>query len=204
MDLFIKHSFYILETLTIAAFAFSGMLLAQKKDFDPVGMTIIGFVTALGGGTLRDIILGNHPVYWITHSEYPVMIIVLSVLVYFFLKKEVTLKWLLILDALGLALFTISSTRLGLSEQLPFIIVAMLATCTSTFGGLIRDILCNEVPMLFQKKSLYGTASFIGAWFYIALYHLPIPIERPLVTLISIIFVFSLRLLAVKYNWRFK
>lgn len=202
MNLLLKHSVYILETLTILAFAFSGMLLARKKNFDPVGMTIIAFITALGGGTLRDVILGNHPIYWITHSEYPVMIIIVSCLVYFFLKRDITTKWLLILDALGLALFTISSAQFGLVENLPLVVVAMLATCSATFGGLIRDVLCDEVPIIFQKASFYATASFLGAWFYIILNILHV--EKSISILCAVIFIFCFRLLSIKYNWRFK
>jgi len=201
MNFMVQNGFYILETITIAAFAFSGMLLARKKNLDLMGMAVIAFVTALGGGTLRDLILDMHPVYWISHSEFPIMIIVLSCIGYYFIKGEDERLWLIVLDALGLALFTVSSVQVALTQDLPLIIVAILATCTATFGGLMRDVLCNEIPMLFQKKSVYGLVSFSGAWLYIGLMHGGV--DAPIATLVSASAIFVGRLLAVRFNIRF-
>lgn len=202
MGTLFESSFYLLESMTILSFAFSGMIMARKKNFDPVGMTIIAFVTALGGGTVRDLLLDNHPVSWITHSEYPVMIFLLSILYYFFVNDTWAVKWLKVLDALGLALFTVSAAHVALLQGLPVIVVAIIATCTATFGGLIRDVLCHEVPFLFQKESLYGSLSFMGSWVYMLLYSLGVEVH--LATVVTVTLIFTVRLLAMKYNWRFR
>ncbi|MBT5855465.1 trimeric intracellular cation channel family protein [bacterium] len=202
MDFLISNSIYILETVAICAFAFSGMVMARQKNFDPVGVSIMAFVTALGGGTFRDIVLDNHPLYWIAHSEYLLLIFGLSIIFYFFTRVEGRPEWLIIPDAMGIALFTVTSAQMAMAEYLPLIVVAILATSAATFGGLIRDILCHEVPMVFQKVSLYASASFAGVWVYIGC--ISFDVNESLAMLIGVLFIFILRLLAVRFNLRFR
>lgn len=193
---------YVLETIGIMTFAISGMLMAEQKDFDPVGWYIVASVTAFGGGTVRDLIMDKHPVYWIDHWEYPVIILAITAIFYFLSKFRIPNSFLIVSDALGLSLFTITTTQTLLKDGNTAIIAILLSVITATFGGLIRDVLCNEVPMIFQKVSFYASASFFGAVLYWMLYLTDM--ASPIAISICIVFTFVFRLLAYKYNWRFR
>jgi len=194
--------FYVVETLGICTFAISGLLRAREKDFDPVGMYIIACATALGGGTLRDVITDVNPVYWISHWEYPVGILGLTFLMYLGGKIPIPKSGLIIADAMGLALFTVTASQIALAKNLPFFIVAVLAVMTATFGGLLRDVMCRDIPMIFQKVSFYATVSFSGAWVYMGLAYFQVNITVS--TVVSLVYIFGFRMLAVRFNWRFR
>jgi uncharacterized membrane protein YeiH len=182
-------------------FAFSGMLMAENKDFDPVGWYIVACVTAFGGGTLRDVIMDQHPVYWIVHWEFPIIILALTVVFYFLSRFRIPHAVLIVSDAMGLALFTITTMQSLLTNSIVPIIAIILSVMTASFGGLIRDVLCNELPMIFQKVSFYASVSFFGSvlFWLISLTTLPSSISLIFCSL----FIFVFRLLAYKYNWRF-
>lgn len=192
----------ILETIGILTFAFSGMLLAEKKDFDPVGWYIIASATAFGGGTIRDLITDNHPVYWIQHWEYPVIILIMTVFFYMISRFRIPDTVLIVSDAMGLSLFTVTTLQTLLNDGTTPIIAIILSVITATFGGLIRDILCHEVPMIFQKVSFYASAAFFGALLFWLLSLSPI--TRPISMGICLVFIFVFRLCAYRYNWRFR
>ena len=197
----ISTMFYILESIGIYSFALSGLILARSRNFDPVGMYIVALVTAFGGGTLRDLILDQHPVYWISHNEFPIIILGLTILYYLFTRIQIPPHTLIIPDALGLALFTISATQLSLSKNLPLFIVSLMAVMSATFGGLLRDVMCNDVPLIFKKTSLYASLTFLGSWLYIFIAPF---FEAPLVaTTLCVIFIFIARLISVRFNIRF-
>lgn len=198
----LAHFFYLLESLGIVSFALSGMLMAEQKNFDPVGWYIIACVTAFGGGTLRDLILDNHPVYWISHWEYPVIIFWITALFYFISKIRIPYNGLIVTDTIGLALFTITGTQTALYSGHPATICMILAVIGATFGGLIRDVLCNEVPMIFQKVSFYASVSFVGSGLYILL--LTLRTHQLTATILASLFIIIFRLLAYRYNWRFR
>ena len=200
MAFFVENAFYIIESIGIAAFAVSGIILARQKDFDLVGMYIIACVTAFGGGTLRDLILDRTPVYWISHSEYPLFILLLVTFFYVFPKIGIKEKWLTVPDALGIALFTISSSQIAMECNLSPTLVAIFATMSATFGGLIRDVSCNEIPMVYRKSSLYASVAFIGSVFYMCL--LALTIDFGIASILSIFFTFFLRIFAIYFNWR--
>ncbi len=193
--------FYLLESIGILSFFISGALLAKYKNFDPIGIYIIGFVTALGGGTLRDIILDQPPVYWIQHSEYPLIFILLTAVIYL-VKFPIKSKFLLIPDTLGIATFCVTSTQLGIETNLPVIIIAIISVISTCFGGLLRDLLCNETPYVFQKESLYATVVFLGSLSYVGLSLFPLSVGILSFTILCIVSIF--RLLSYRYNWRFK
>lgn len=193
---------YVLETIAILSFALSGMLVAEKQDLDPVGWYIIALVTAFGGGTLRDLILDIQPLYWIQHSEYPIIILVLTAILYLFSKVRVPNFLMIVTDALGLSLFTITAAKTILEFGSQPIIVVMLSVITATFGGLIRDVLCNELPLIFRKQSLYASTSFFGTFLFLFLLKLGLIMSTAM--LLSIVFIFVLRLLAYRFNWRFR
>lgn len=166
----ISSLFYVFETIGIIAFALSGLVLARQKGFDSVGIYIIALFTAFGGGTLRDVILDIQPVYWISHSEYPLVLLFLVISLSLFKHPNIHSRWLFIPDTIGMALFSITAAQTAHNAGLPLIIIAILSTVVAAFGGVLRDILCQEVPMIFKKNStLYATIAFAGACLYVFL-----------------------------------
>ncbi|MBK5208487.1 MAG: trimeric intracellular cation channel family protein [Flavobacteriaceae bacterium] len=190
--------FYILDILGTIAFAISGALVAMNKKMDPFGVFIIAFVTAVGGGTLRDVLIGNQPVIWMTDITY-VFLISSSVFIAILFRKKLKhlQKSLFLFDAIGLGVFTITGTEIGINAHFHPIISIALATMTASFGGVIRDILCNEVPVLFRKE-IYATACIFGSIAFIILHHLNI--DQTIVNVSTTLIVIAIRLIAVKYK----
>jgi len=196
----LDHLFYSIETLGIFSFALSGVILAKKKDYDIVGVYVVAWVTAFGGGILRDLMLDNHPLYWISHSEYPLILLLLVLFLSIFKRFNVHEKWLHIPDALGLATFAVTTAQTAYLAGYPFIIVGILATVVGTFGGLLRDVLCQEVPYIFKKNTtMYASIAFLGACFFVALSKFT-EFDQFLTMSISIVFIFIFRILAKKLN----
>lgn len=166
---------YFLDILGTFVFAISGIRLAAKKDLDLFGAAVIGFVTAVGGGTTRDILLGNYPVGWIQDPIYPITILIAVPFTYIFRKYIVNMtRTLFIFDTIGIGIFTI----LGLEKALslganPGIAIAM-GMVSAVVGGVIRDILCNEIPLIFRKE-IYAMACLIGALVFFFLQELAVP-----------------------------
>jgi uncharacterized membrane protein YeiH len=200
-SLSLEALFSVTEFLGICVFALSGMILARRKNFDPVGLYVIACVTAFGGGTLRDLILDVQPVYWVSRWEYPVVILVMTAIFYFSAKLNIKESWLITPDAMGLALFSITGAQVAMAQGMPLIIVSILGVMTATFGGLIRDTLCSEIPMIFTKVNFYASTSFTGIWLYISLDYMGVNLT--LNTMLSISFIFIFRMLSYRFNWRF-
>jgi uncharacterized membrane protein YeiH len=160
-----------IEVLGIIAFALTGFFAARKKGMDLVGVYSLGMVTALGGGSLRDIILDRHPLFWIEHYEYAVLLLALaiasSLVAQEFFEKTSMVKVVLALDALGLGSFSASGASLADQQGCALFISSLLGVATGVFGGVMRDIVCNEIPYVFQRTELYATCAFIGAWAYL-------------------------------------
>lgn len=191
--------FYLFDILGTAAFAISGASFAMEKKMDPFGVLIIGFVTAIGGGTLRDILVGREPVSWMTNMPYIYTIIISVVLAIIFRKKIGRLsKSLFLFDTIGLGIFTITGTEIGMQHNFNPIISISLGMMSATFGGVIRDTLCNEIPLIFHKE-IYATACIMGAMTYLIIQPLKLPIEVNFVITIAI--VISIRILAVVFKW---
>lgn len=161
---------YLAGMLGVAVFAISGALTAGRKNFDLLGVVVIAFVTAVGGGTIRDLLLDQNPIFWIRDTNYLYVVLASSVgtLVYVRFTKPPQLS-LLIADALGLALFTIGGAQIAEAQGLPAIIVIFMATITGAMGGVIRDVLCGEIPMLIRPGELYATTAIAGAAVYLVL-----------------------------------
>jgi uncharacterized membrane protein YeiH len=193
---------YIIEAIAILVFAYSGLAHARHAGFDLVGVLAIGIVTAFGGGTIRDLLLGNHPLYWITHWEFLILIMLLLPVELTLLRLDRDLsgrRVLTIIDALGLGLFTASGVGVALSMNTPALPAAFIGVVTATFGGVIRDILCDQKPQLFlPTEPLYATCSFLGAWVYIALIKLNVAPGAAVIVCIATVFL--LRILAVRFN----
>lgn len=190
---------FIIEILGTISFAMSGAFAAMQKRFDPFGVLIISFVTATGGGTVRDILL-DQPVFWM-HDVFIGTVIFLSCLTAMFIKS-VEKKFrvtLFLFDSIGLGLFTIVGVQKGLSAHLHPIICLTLGTITGCFGGIIRDILLNKIPLIFRKE-IYATACIIGGTFFlIAVKYLTL--SYAFVQIFTISTIVIVRTLAVKYQW---
>lgn len=164
-----------IEVLGIIAFALTGIYEARKKGMDIVGVYSVGMITAFGGGTLRDLTLDRHPLFWIQHYEYAAFLLVLSVvstmkIEQLFQKKNV-IQFVLVLDALGLGSFSASGASLADQFGCAPFVSSLLGVITGVFGGVMRDIICNEIPYVFQRTELYATCAFIGAWAYLIVTH---------------------------------
>ena len=188
----------VIDILGTIAFAVSGAFIAMDKKLDPFGVLVISFVTAIGGGTLRDLLIGNLPVSWLQNSTTSVVILASGVVTMFFGKYLKHLSTTLFLfDALGLGLFTIIGIKLGVAQGFSIGICIALGTITACFGGVVRDVLLNNIPLLFRKE-IYAMACIIGGGLFFLLKYLELNID--LVNIISIASIFSIRLLAVKYK----
>ncbi len=190
--------FYVLDILGTAAFAISGTLVAINKRMDPFGVLIIAFVTAVGGGTLRDVLIGRTPVGWMQDLNYVYTILIATVFAVLIRKKIAYLsKSLFLFDTIGLGIFTIIGTELGIQNDLHPLICIALGTMTATFGGVIRDILCNEIPIVFRRE-IYASACIIGAIAFILLYKVNAPTNLNYIA--TTLIVISVRLIAVRFK----
>ena len=191
--------FYLtIDILGTVAFAISGVLVAMEKKLDLFGVLIIAFVTAVGGGTLRDLLIGNTPVVWMRESVYLFTILGTVVFAILFVNQLKYLrKTLFLFDTIGIGLFTMVGIEKGLSVELMPVVCIILGTITASFGGVIRDILCNEIPVIFHKE-IYATACILGGISYFLLIRLPIDPQYAYIAAILIVIV--VRLLAVKFH----
>lgn len=190
--------YLVIDILGTIAFAISGVLVAMDKKLDPFGVFIVAFVTAVGGGTLRDLLLGNTPVTWLLQPIYIYTILTTVVLSIIFRKQLKYLRTSLFLfDTIGIGLYTLAGVEKGLDANLLPIMCIVVGTITACFGGVIRDILCNEIPVIFRKE-VYATACIIGASSYFLLINLPV--KPNYVNVICILIVITVRLLAVKFK----
>jgi uncharacterized membrane protein YeiH len=152
----------------VAVCAISGALAAGHKSFDLLGVAIVALVTAIGGGTLRDVLLDRYPIFWIADPIYLLVILASAALTVLYVRfRHPPYRALLIADALGLGFFTISGAQVAEAKGLPAIIVILMGAITGSAGGLFRDVLSAEVPLLLRKGELYATASIIGAAMYL-------------------------------------
>lgn len=193
-----------IEVLGIIAFALTGFYAARKKGMDLIGVYSLGMVTALGGGSLRDIILNRHPLFWIEHYEYAVLLLALSIASSLtaqdIFEKKNLVSIVLALDALGLGSFSASGASLADHMGCSLFVSSLLGVTTGVFGGVMRDIVCNEIPYVFQRTELYATCSFIGAWAYLLVERTSGSDVMAAVACIAVTFV--LRMLALRYKIR--
>ncbi|WP_054851545.1 trimeric intracellular cation channel family protein [Olleya sp. ITB9] len=190
--------FYILDILGTIAFAISGVLVALNKRMDAFGILIIAFVTAVGGGTLRDVLIGETPVSWMKDMTF-IYVVVLSTIfaVIFRTKIDYLRTSLLLFDTIGIGLYTVVGVEKGISAELHPIICVFLGTMSACFGGVIRDILCNEIPIIFRKE-VYATACILGGVTYFLV--IKLPIASNFVFIIAGAVVITVRLIAVRFK----
>lgn len=190
---------FIIEILGTFSFAAAGSFAAMEKKLDPFGVLIISFVTAIGGGTIRDVLIGRLPVAWLSNSTAIFVILTATAAALFFsgaLKRYE--RWLFYFDALGLGLFTITGIRTGLEQGFSPGICIMLGTITGCFGGVLRDVLLGNVPLIFHRE-IYASACIAGGIIFFLFTWADM--FSNLASTISIASVFLIRLLAVRYSW---
>lgn len=190
--------YFICDLLGTIAFAISGVLVAMDKKLDLFGVFIIAFVTAVGGGSLRDMLIGDTPVAWMRESAYTFTIIGAVIFAILLQRRLKYLRRSLFLfDTIGIGLYTMVGIEKGLEAGLiPFICIA-LGVMTASFGGIIRDILCNEIPVIFRKE-IYATACILGGALYFVL--LGTDLAEKYAYAIGILTVICVRLLAVRFH----
>lgn len=188
----------IIEVLGTISFAISGTFAAVQKRLDPFGVLIIAFVTSIGGGTVRDLLLGDTPVAWMRDVNYCLLILVTSILTLFFKHQIKKFKVTLFLfDSLGLGLFTLVGVQKGIVFGLDPGMCVALGTITGCFGGVIRDTLLNTIPLIFRKE-IYATACIAGGALYFAL--LELSLKADIAKIIVIVFIVTLRIVVVRYK----
>lgn len=189
---------FIIDILGTFSFAVSGAFLAMQKKLDPFGVLVLSFVTAIGGGTLRDMMIGNLPVSWLRNEMATIVIFSSAIATMFFgrfLKQFTTTLFLF--DALGLGLFTLIGIELGIDKGFSIGICIALGTITACFGGVIRDVLLNDVPLLFRKE-IYAMACIAGGLIYFLLKKINMAADMS--KIICVLVIFAIRVMAVRYK----
>jgi uncharacterized membrane protein YeiH len=164
----------VVEASATLAFAASGLLEAARKRLDAVGVCLVAGLAAFGGGTLRDVLLDRRPFFWVAHSEWLWVLLGLCIAAMVFLRArhfaptERAMQWP---DALGLGLFSASGTQLALGQDMPGIVAVLMGVITATFGGVLRDIVCNEIPSALRDHRPYAICAFAGSWVLVIAHH---------------------------------
>lgn len=190
---------YLLDMVGVIACAIAGTLLAQHKGFDIAGCILVSMVNAIGGGTLRDMALDRHPLFWMTDLNYVIVITAtsLTLQVFFHLYHKID-NALRFFDAIGLAAFSVIGFKVALHQDMSPLIAIMMGVWTAIIGGLLRDIICNEIPLVLQRE-IYITASIAGSVTYLLLDYLGL--NPGLNEFIMLGVIFAVRMLAVKFDW---
>jgi uncharacterized membrane protein YeiH len=191
-----------IEVLGILAFALTGVAEARKKGMDIVGVYFVSMITAFGGGSVRDLVLDRHPLFWISQYQYPIVLLGLALVStvvrrpvydYRFVKVAV-----IALDALGLGLFGALGTYYAEQAGCMFFVALLMGVVTGIFGGVMRDMICNEIPLVFKHTELYATCAALGCAAFVLMVAVGAPVLAA--TLVCIGVTAAVRLAAVKYN----
>ena len=190
---------YFLDMIGVIACAIAGTLLAQHKGFDISGCILVSMVNAIGGGTLRDMALDRHPLFWMTDLNYVIVITITSIViqVFFHLYRKID-NALNLFDAIGLAAFSVIGFKVALTQDVAPLIAVMMGVWTAIVGGLFRDIICNELPLVLQRE-IYITASVIGSVTYLLLDY--VGVDAGLNEFIMLGVIFAVRMLALRFDW---
>lgn len=189
---------YILDILGTFAFAISGALVASDQKFDLFGVAIIAFVTAVGGGMLRDVLINAHPINWIGDLNYLYTIFAAVLCTFLFKSKILPLsKTLFLFDTVGLSVFTLLGLQKGLTFDLHPLVALIMGMISAVFGGVLRDVLTNKVPLIFEKE-IYASACLVGGISYLSLSYFEIPKDYNFIISASVIII--VRLISVKFQ----
>lgn len=189
---------YYLDLVGVAVFAASGVLAARDRDLDLLGVIVVAAMTAIGGGTVRDLLLDRHPIFWLTDPTYVVVIIAAALVTTAYIRvRPPPGATMLVADALGLALFALSGAQVAEAAACPPLIVVMLGTMTGVTGGVLRDVVTAQVPLILRRE-IYATAAIAGVTLYLALQ--AFGIERQPAFAAGMIMVVTLRMLAIRWG----
>lgn len=190
---------YSIDIIGTFVFAISGALAGAAKKFDLFGSSVIALVTALGGGTIRDVLIGSHPVGWMNDLNYLIAVaIAIAISVLFRSFVEGLRRTLFLFDTIGIGVFTILGLQKTLSLGLSPIIAILMGMVSAVFGGVVRDVLCNEDPLIFRRE-IYATACLAGGLVYVLLDALAV--RSDLSIILTVMLIIMLRALAVRYKW---
>lgn len=190
---------YGLDLFGTGVFAISGVVAAIDKKFDLVGSLIIGFVTAIGGGTIRDVLIGRFPVGWLNDRNYILAILLGYLVAYTFNHWVLRFKRSMFLfDTIGIGLFTILGIQIALTYQLRIETALIMGVISACFGGVIRDTLTNEIPLIFRKE-IYASACFVGGGVYLVMDHFAV--NENWCAVVSILVVLLIRYLSILFGW---
>ena len=157
----------VIEFSAVISSGIFGIMLARKNRLDFIGVFTVAFITAFAGGTLRDLFLNRHPLFWIANEHYPLIIFTIALSSTLIKKgKDGFENWLQVPDAIGLGLFAIIGANYAIEAGTSLFLAALMGVVTGTAGGAISDVICNEVPRLFKATPLYATCAFVGCWVY--------------------------------------
>jgi uncharacterized membrane protein YeiH len=191
---------YVLDLVGVAVFAVSGALAAGRVGLDLVGVVVLAALTAIGGGTLRDLLLNRHPIFWVADPKYLIVIGAAALLTVSSVRILAPPRdALLVADAFGLALFALSGARIAEAARLSPIIVVLMGTLSGVAGGVLRDVLSGEIPLLL-RRDIYATAAVAGISLYLALQALGVPRRWAFGGGLAV--VAALRLLAILWDWQ--
>ena len=189
---------YFLDLVGVAVFAVSGVLAARDRGLDLLGVIVIAAITAIGGGTLRDLLLNRYPIFWITDARYLTVIIASALLTVAYVRvRPPPGKALLVADAAGLALFALSGAQVAEAAQCPAIIVVLMGTMTGVAGGVLRDVITAQVPLIL-RRDIYATAAIVGVALYLLLQ--AFGLQRSAAFWTGMAVVIALRLLAIHWG----
>jgi uncharacterized membrane protein YeiH len=185
------------------AFALSGAMTGARSRLDLVGVCAVVFLTAFGGGTLRDILLDVRPFFWVRHVEYLWGVLALALGAMAFMRQrhfEPTEHAILLPDAIGLGLFAAVGVDLARVQGMPMLVAVLMGVVTPVFGGVLRDLVCNRIPQAFSDHRPYALCAFLGAWLYLGLETLGL--NEAAVLSVTVAFTAGLRLLALRLDWK--
>lgn len=195
------HWLHWIDLLGVAVFAVSGTLMAFRKQMDGFGVVVLASATAIGGGTLRDMILGL-PVFWTQSPDflYAILAAALATIVWLRVSHSFPHQALLFADAIGLAFFNVMGIQKALSHGTGYLVAIVMGTMTAVFGGLIRDVICREIPLVL-KSELYAITCIAGGLVYIAASWLGAPLDVTMSAAMAL--TLMLRLAAIRWHWQF-
>lgn len=194
------------DFIGIVAFALSGVFAGMRRRSDPVGVFILAFTTAFGGGLLRDIIIDRRPFYWTEHELYIYAIFLIvalaPIVARYFLTSRSAYNWFIFADAIGLGVFCVSGTSLALAAGFPMLSSVILGCITGVFGGLMRDVFLNKMPGVVSDRQPYASVGFVGGWLFIGLLELGFSTDTSV--WMASIFIVGFRMVCVWKNWQIK
>lgn len=195
----LPHFLYALDLAGVSVFAISGALEAGRKRLDLIGVMVLALVTAIGGGTIRDVLLARHPIFWLADQTYIIVIIASALATVAYARwRHPPQASLLVADALGLALFSIVGAQIAERAGLPAVSCVILGTVTGAAGGVVRDVLSMEIPLVLRRGNLYATAAIIGTSVYFALVHGGL--SRDIAAIAGMVVVVAIRLSSLRWG----